>query len=316
MMCAPRRASAYCLSTTCEGIDACDGAAIEGCPTLQWRSGCVGFSVQESGGSGLDLDTVSTIVDLAFEAWRDVDCGGAGPGLVILNLGPVPCERVEYNKDAGNANVILFNSEWAHSEQSHTFALTTTTFDPETGELLNADIELNSRDHDFTVNDEQIQTDLLSVLTHEIGHFLGLAHSGNVDATMFEFYEDGTYELRSLTADDGAALCASYPSNDQLTDACNPLPRHGFSPSCRDDQAEGSCSAGRPEPEGTGSWAWLVGALALSSARQRHSWTAQRPKRTAVPVRKPLSVRPSSRSIATRSTGRNAKPICGNANHG
>jgi hypothetical protein len=184
-------AGAYCRSTVCKGIDACDGEVIDGCPPLVWASGCVGFSVQDSGGSGLDAGTVELISDLAFDAWRRADCGGQSPGLSIQNLGQVACGAVEYNKDAGNANIVFFSADWPHSEATHTYAITTTTFDPETGDLLSADIELNARDHDFTVNDADVQADLLSVLTHEAGHFLGLGHSGDTEATMFAFYDEG-----------------------------------------------------------------------------------------------------------------------------
>ena len=119
-------AGAYCRSTVCKGIDACDGEVIDGCPPLVWASGCVGFSVQDSGGSGLDAGTVELISDLAFDAWRRADCGGQSPGLSIQNLGQVACGAVEYNKDAGNANIVFFSADWPHSEATHTYAITTT----------------------------------------------------------------------------------------------------------------------------------------------------------------------------------------------
>lgn len=265
----PSEALSYCLSTTCKGVDACDGEEIPGCPTLKWTSGCVGFSVHELGGSGLSADSVNQIADLAFDAWRSVDCGNGPPGIVIQDLGQVSCGLVEYNKSAGNANIVVFNGEWAHSDTGHTFALTTTTFDPETGELYNADIELNARDHLFTANDDQVVADLLSVLTHETGHFLGIAHAQEPEATMFPFYEEGSTELRSLEADDFAAVCAAYPPTPSLDDTCNPLPKHGFSPHCRDDQPEGSCSL-RPGRENGLASLW-ISALGLSLVlRRRH----------------------------------------------
>ena len=272
-------AGAYCRSTVCKGIDACDGEVIDGCPPLVWASGCVGFSVQDSGGSGLDAGTVELISDLAFDAWRRADCGGQSPGLSIQNLGQVACGAVEYNKDAGNANIVFFSADWPHSEATHTYAITTTTFDPETGDLLSADIELNARDHDFTVNDADVQADLLSVLTHEAGHFLGLGHSEDSEATMFAFYDEGTTELRSLSPDDAAAICSAYPPSSSIDDTCNPLPKHGFSPECRDDQTEGSCSAARagasPDPR-LGVGHLLLAALAFATFRARSG----RPRRS------------------------------------
>ncbi|MFO0548284.1 MAG: matrixin family metalloprotease [Polyangiaceae bacterium] len=281
---APSVAHAYCFTTTCKDVDACDGEEIPGCATLRWDSGCTGFSVQENGGSGLSADTTNEIARLAFDAWREVDCGGGEhPGIVVTDLGQVSCDVVEYNKDAGNANIILFNHEWPYTDATHTYALTTTTFDPDTGELLNADIELNSRDHDFTVNDESIQADLLSVLTHESGHFLGLAHSGSDEATMFAFYQDGTTDLRSLSPDDVTAICTRYPPRSDLDDTCNPLPRHGFSPYCRDDQPEGDCSVsdlGRATNPPSASLLVLLGvAAAIRAGAYRRRSAGRAPSR-------------------------------------
>ena len=260
-------ARAFCLSTTCKDSDACDGEELPGCNVLKWKSRCVGYSVHEAGGPGVNGEALDAIVELAFDAWRKVDCGdGVGPGIVIQNLGPVECGAVEYNKHEGNVDVVFFNEGWAHEGQSHTFALTTTSFDPDTGELLNADIELNAKDHVFTINDEAVEADLLSILTHEAGHFLGIAHSQATDATMFEFYAEGSTDLRTLTDDDRNAMCTLY-SPKSVDEGCNPLQRHGFSPYCRDDQPEGSCtvSAGAVATAP----AWLLPLLLVAANRRR-----------------------------------------------
>ena len=60
--------------------------------------------------------------------------------------------------------------------------------------------------------------DLPSILTHEVGHFLGMAHStepctvgGDDCPTMNPFYTTGSDAYRSLEADDVAGICAVYP---------------------------------------------------------------------------------------------------------
>jgi len=234
----------------------------------------MGFSVQEDGGAELDGDTVEILTELAFDAWRLADCGdGTTPGFVVQNLGRITCDKTQYNKDAGNANVIVVRAKrWPHGDTGHNIALTTTTFDPDSGELLDADIELNADNYLLSVSDEAVDFDLLSVLTHEVGHFLGMAHSDLPEATMFAIYEGGTTELRSLEPDDIAGICERYPPDDAPKESCNPLPRHGFSPYCRDDQPEGSCTAagaglprGRAPLEGV---ALLAGAIAAMRRRR------------------------------------------------
>jgi hypothetical protein len=222
--------------------------------------------------------TAETIVDLAFDQWRFVDCAGRRPGLYVWNMGQVACGDVEYNKDAGNANVVVFrDGAWPHIDDTHNIALTTTTFDPDTGELLDADIELNSSTFTFTVDDLSIEYDLLSVLTHEAGHFLGLGHSQLAEATMFAAYDAGTIELRTPDADDVAAICSLYPPDDAVDSSCNPLQRHGFSPDCRDEQTEGSCAFRplRPGAETDRAFAAFV-VLALARALRARSGRRRR----------------------------------------
>jgi hypothetical protein len=81
--------------------------------------------------------------------------------------------------------------------------------------------------------------DLQSVVTHEAGHFFGLAHSKQAGATMLSTYDP---LMRSLSADDVAGICTVYPP-DRPTGACDPTPRQGFSPECAmDPTVGGGCS--------------------------------------------------------------------------
>ena len=64
-------------------------------------------------------------------------------------------------------------------------ALTTVTFNPKTGEIYDADMELNSADNPITVGDQEIVFDLHSIVQHESGHTLGLAHSAFDSDTMY-----------------------------------------------------------------------------------------------------------------------------------
>jgi hypothetical protein len=72
--------------------------------------------------------------------------------------------------------------------------------------------------------------DLQSIVTHEAGHFLGLAHSQVASATMWPNYMSGTETFRMLDPDDVDGICAVFPAAS--APQCNATPRQGFSPAC------------------------------------------------------------------------------------
>lgn len=84
------------------------------------------------------------------------------------------------------------------------------------GTILDADILISSSEN-WSVTGEYGMTDLQAVLTHEIGHFIGLCHSvvgAPYPAVMFPFAELNPDGLsgRDLKADDKAGVAAYYPS--------------------------------------------------------------------------------------------------------
>ncbi|KAL4633763.1 hypothetical protein ACB092_04G145600, partial [Castanea dentata] len=65
-------------------------------------------------------------------------------------------------------------------------------------------------DENWSIDNPNVdQLDLVSVLTHEIGHILGLQHSTNVDAIMYPFMNRGMTK-RELTDDDIDGIAALY----------------------------------------------------------------------------------------------------------
>jgi hypothetical protein len=269
LLAAAAPAAAFCRSTTCTGDcprDA-DGCKTAGHP-LQWPGGCVGFSLQRDGTTNLPMDEVRPAIEAAFVTWSDLDCGGGAASIAFSELADVSCHATEYNPGDPNANIILFqDTKWSYHGADDTLAKTTVTFDAETGRILDADIEVNQAYNEFTVGDANVVYDLQSILTHEIGHFLGLDHTMDPDATMNAGYDPGSTSLRTLEADDIAGACAIYPPGRAAT--CEPTPRNGLGDACV-ATAEGGCAVAPAGPEAPG-WASALLAGLLSSGLVRRA---------------------------------------------
>ena len=225
-----RRAAAFCRTQTCPlpadfypSPSACVPANfIEYCASLDkpivpvplwWHGAVVSYDIQRNASKELPYDRVAPVIAQAFATWTRTTCSGGGRvSIDAYDLGPVDCGQVQYNSDQGNAHAIVFRDDyWPHNDPYNTLALTTITFDHETGEIFDADMEINAT-MPLTVVDPVPAGgyDFASIVTHEAGHFLGMAHSGDMSATMFYDYAPGSTAQRTLKADDVAGICATY----------------------------------------------------------------------------------------------------------
>ena len=129
--------------------------------------------------------------------------------------------------DAGqNVNVIMFH-DVGWSEGASRIGVTTPTGGVESGLVVDADVEINSQDFSFKSDPSgMMSTSLLYVLTHELGHFLGLAHSSVSGAVMSTGYQSLPYSPNLISADDAAAICAAYPPGPALTCGAPPAPAY------------------------------------------------------------------------------------------
>ncbi|CAN94407.1 hypothetical protein sce4244 [Sorangium cellulosum So ce56] len=231
---------------------------------LAWPSPCVSYSLQEDASAQVSLREAEAIFEQAFAAWTEADCGGGQtPRMEVTYLGPVACDAHEYNKRKANANIIMFRDDgWPYLDSGNTLALTTVTYHLKTGEIYDADMEVNSFDVVLSQGDDSGSFDLLSIATHEAGHFLGLSHSSEPSATMVAGYRPG---LRDLSQDDRDGICAVYPPGAPIK-GCDPTPRHGFSALCAADQPEvkepGGCAAA---PRGNAGQGGRGGGLVLAA---------------------------------------------------
>lgn len=144
-----------------------------------------------------------------------------------------------YDPKGPNDNVVILeDGTWPYAASA--IGKTMIIFGNETGEIFDADIALNSGGYPFSLNPDSSEADLVGVLTHEIGHVLGLDHSDVLGATMQpETQGFATPELRTLEPDDVKGICTVYPPGS-ATSAKASTQATGV-----ENSSGGTCSMGR-----------------------------------------------------------------------
>jgi MYXO-CTERM domain-containing protein len=236
---------------------------------LHWGSSCISFDVQQDGSTlrGISYDAAHEAIRAGFQEWLNADCGaGVGPGIKISDFGPVECRSAEYNQDAPNANVFMFRDDtWPYENAIDTLALTTLIFNADSGEIYDADVEVNTFESDMSIDaTAHGAIHFPSVITHEIGHFLGLSHSDVAFSTMRPSYAPGNTGMATIEQDDIDGVCAALPPNrETASNSCEP--RHGFASKCA--VPESDCQMAPGAPGGVASAALAL--LGLSSLLRR-----------------------------------------------
>ena len=283
---APATAHAFCRTTTVpvapDFQPRPDRCWEQGVP-LFWRNSCVAYSMHRLASKQVAFEDAVNKTSEAFTKWTGTSCPTDGKGrsrvsIDVRDLGPVDCAEVDYNQQGGNQNVIVFRDEkWPHQDSNNTLALTTVTFNPETGEIYDADMEVNTADQRVTLTDPVPSDgyDFASIATHETGHFLGLAHSGDDRATMFANYTQGATAMRNLTADDVAGICTIYRPDgtrsvliEKATEGvqCNPTPRRGFTGACAEPAKKTCLGSSQIAAQTPISPAWLAALATIGGA--------------------------------------------------
>jgi matrixin len=108
-------------------------------------------------------------------------------------------------------------------------ALTTSTFITGTGELVDADVEMNAVTAFPTIVDSPpcspgalstscVANDVQNAMTHEFGHFLGLDHAPDPGSTMYLNEPIGETSKRVLDSGSKQFICDVYPQGGSSKD--------------------------------------------------------------------------------------------------
>lgn len=245
----PADARAWCRMTTSSAAPTPGSPCVtEGIP-LEWKRRCIEYSLDARGSNDLAIEQVGTIVRASFDAWLAIECPDGMPPFEVRETADFSmCNIAEYNTDEGNVNTIGFVEDWEDREYDPAaYALTTVWHNTRTGEIYDADIEVNEQRGDYGIcppvdgcTDGTI--DLQNVLTHEVGHFFGLGHTQpeHAFAVMYAVSPPGEVQKRILRTDDIDGFCSIYPAGS-LPESCDFTPRHGLDLNCEDEGC--GCSA-------------------------------------------------------------------------
>lgn len=254
-------ARAFCRATTCDPKkgDTCERNE-EGCirtgAGLRWRALPIEYRFSAAGTEKLDEELAREIVRKAFSNWSSVKCDGVRTSLSFV-------ERAD-SRRAGEPFTIRFqDEEWGYDDGDESLALTNQRYGKYTGFIDYADIEINTAEASFALEAEDVGIDFETVVTHEVGHYIGLAHSNVPGSIMGPRYcQDGSQCGEAhLSDDDVAAVCMLYPP-PKTSETLPPLPA----------MSSGCSSSGRPAPGGV---LPLVALAALIVARRSRTLAAE-----------------------------------------
>jgi hypothetical protein len=169
----------------------------------------VPFWINQSGLPHIANGSDFIAVAAAFQTWQNVPLAN----ISFQNMGTTPVPTV--GQDGQNVVTFVDDSVPLGSDTiASTFSFFTTDAN---GNLIiqEADIALNPA-FDFSTSGDPDKYDIQGILTHEIGHFLGLDHSAMLSSVMTPFGTTAQLDQRTLSYDDMAGVALLYPNPSSI----------------------------------------------------------------------------------------------------
>lgn len=206
-------AFAYTLTTTDHG------------QTIRWRYGQKFYLAgNPKGQDGLSADFIYQLVVSGLQQWK----WASGAQLDFEYWQGTDLKKYPADLKQNGLSSLFFASNSNEISDPNIIGFTQVWFNSDSGDLLETDIMLNDRNYQLT--DKPADTSATSpgswgvrprvyvgnIITHELGHAIGLSHSQNINASMLyvEYPEQA-----KLGCDDVAGARHLYPQNGSNTGA-------------------------------------------------------------------------------------------------
>ncbi len=224
---------------------------------LRWYKSEVKMFYDYNGTKDIPGNAEWQAVNKSMDTWNAVDCNQPR-----LEPGGLKQDgKTGYWPHKDNYNLIRWvnhKDEWTQKYVGNedVIAFTTVSYDLDTGEIYDADMDINDWNFDFGVDGSRSKYDVQNTVTHELGHVLGMDHSKDPDATMYYSANKGDINKRTLSRDDKDGLCYLY-SKDWAH------PDEGGT-DVGEDIGSGSTGHGCTQGGGGNAGSWLLILLVMS----------------------------------------------------
>ncbi len=165
--------------------------------------------LQSDGSDDINDGSEATALRSAMAAWNGV----TGANLQLVE-NAASGQRARRDWASTDIHLVLFdedNDSGYFPGSSGIVALTPITFYTN-GRIIDADVLFNGKNFGFTTRGQVGRFDIQDVATHELGHLVGLDHSGCAGATMYPYVDTSVILHRSLSLDDIRGVRHMYPS--------------------------------------------------------------------------------------------------------
>ena len=177
--------------------------------TLYWSGWPVSWRISNHSPENSSDESWKIAIEESFDTWQE----GSNSNIQFTQQSTTSSR----NTGGGDHLVYFDPTNTTGYLYSGTVAVTMISYKTSSGKITDADIIFNDRDYDFSWSGENGKFDIQDVLTHEIGHFIGLDHSPIVGATMWPYVSSKQWLHRSLSLDDSAGATAVRSSGSPAT---------------------------------------------------------------------------------------------------